>query len=218
MARPPKPASYIFAIDVSWNAIQSGVLSITVATIKDFLYSGQSSLPEGARVAIMTYDKAIHFYNLNPSLEQAQMMVVPDVSDSFMPLSSGFLVDPIASKNVIENLLDTIPTLFASNRIAEPAMGAAVLTAFEALKETGGKLIVFQTALPSFGPGALKNREDVKILGTDKERSMYEPQEFFWRKMGQDCASNAVCVDLYLFPNTYTDVATIGESPTFNTV
>jgi protein transport protein SEC24 len=69
---------------------------------------------------------------------------------------------------------------------------------------------MFQTAMPTFGPGALKMREDVKLLGTDKERTLYEPQEYFWRKMAQECAAAGICVDLFLFPNSYMDIATIG--------
>jgi protein transport protein SEC24 len=64
MARPPKPVSYVFAIDVSWASISSGLLLTCLATIKDFLYSGQQALAPGAKIAIMTYDKALHFFNL----------------------------------------------------------------------------------------------------------------------------------------------------------
>jgi len=32
----------------------------------------------------------------------------------------------------------------------------------------GGKLVVLSSSLPSVGAGALKNREDPKILGTPK--------------------------------------------------
>jgi protein transport protein SEC24 len=68
-------------------------------------------------------------------------MVLSDVSESFMPMQSGFLVDPIESRyfigfydrEVIESLLDTIPSIFASNRLAEPALGAALTAGFEAL-------------------------------------------------------------------------------------
>lgn len=59
------PLSYIFAIDVSWHSIQSGVLLTALYTIKDFLFSGQQTLPQGAKVAIMTFDKDVHFYNLS---------------------------------------------------------------------------------------------------------------------------------------------------------
>ncbi len=65
MSRPPRPVSYVFAIDVSWHSIQSGVLLTALYTIKDFLYSGHQKLPQGAKVAIMTFDKDIHFYNLS---------------------------------------------------------------------------------------------------------------------------------------------------------
>jgi protein transport protein SEC24 len=58
--------------------------------------------------------------------------------------------------------------------------------------------------------GPLKNREDVKILGTDKEKQLFEPQEYFWKKLGQECAVNGVNVDSYFFPTAYIDLATIG--------
>ena len=58
--------------------------------------------------------------------------------------------------------------------------------------------------------GALKNREDVKVLGTDKEKTLYEPQEYFWKKLGQDCSASGVCVDSYFFPNNYVDLASVG--------
>ncbi|KAL2917952.1 COPII coat Sec23p-Sfb3p heterodimer component [Polyrhizophydium stewartii] len=209
-ARPPKPVSYLFAIDVSFNSVRSGMLATCTSAIKHFLYSGEYSLPAGATVGFITFDRGVHFYNLNPNLEKFQMMVVGDVSEMFVPLSQGLLVDPIKSKTVIEGLLDTLPRVFANTVIAEPALGAACQAAFDALKECGGKLSIFHTALVSFGPGTLKNREDVKLLGSDKERQLYEPQEFFWKKLAQDCTAHGVGIDSYFFPNAYIDVATTG--------
>ncbi|RKO83219.1 Sec23/Sec24 trunk domain-containing protein, partial [Blyttiomyces helicus] len=208
--RPAKPASYIFAIDVTWNSLQSGMLARCVQAIKELLYSGEKGLPVGARVGIMTYDKSVHFYNLKSTLEQPQMLVVADVEETFVPLSAGLLVDPYESKVVIENLLDSLPTIFEATRISESVLGASALAAYSALKDHGGKLIIFQTSLPTVGPGALKNREDIKLLGTDKERNLYEPQEYFWKKLGQDCCTAGISVDLFLFPNAYIDIATIG--------
>ncbi|KAJ3158474.1 COPII coat Sec23p-Sfb3p heterodimer component [Irineochytrium annulatum] len=57
-------------------------------------------------------------------------------------------------------------------------------------------------------------REDTRLLGTDKERTLYEPQEkAFWKTLAQDLSQAGVCVDLFLFPNAYVDVATIGTVP-----
>jgi protein transport protein SEC24 len=61
-------------------------------------------------------------------------------------------------------------------------------------------------------PGKLKSREaDRKLLGTDKEKTVLTPQITYYNNLGQDCVSVGVSVDLYLFNNTYIDVATIGQ-------
>ncbi|KAJ2795496.1 COPII coat Sec23p-Sfb3p heterodimer component, partial [Coemansia helicoidea] len=167
----PAPASFVFAVDVTWSAVQSGMVAQAAAAIKDALYSGPG-LPPGARVAIITYDRSAHFYSLLPSLDQAQMMVVPDVNDIFVPINEGFAVDPDESRHVIEGLLDSLPAMFAQNRTAEPVLGAVVQAVHEALHRRGGKLLVFQTALPTFGPGALRQRDDPKLHNTEKERTL----------------------------------------------
>jgi protein transport protein SEC24 len=138
------------------------------------------------------------------------MMVVADVMDVFAPLNEGFLADPIKARTVIENLLDSLPTMFQGNRLNEPVLGAAVEAALAAMKERGGKLTVFQTALPTTGPHALKNREDLKLMNTDKEKVLYEPQDASWKKMATRCAEAGIGVDLYIFPSAYCDVATVG--------
>jgi protein transport protein SEC24 len=210
-ARPPTPVSYLFVVDVSWNAVQSGMIATFASSLKHFLYSGQFQLPAGARVGIVTFDRSVHFYNLGASLDSFQMMVVGDLLEMFSPLQEGLLVDPQASQAQIESLLDALPRIFGTSKIGDAAMGSACKAGFEALKQFGGKMSVFQTTLPTLGEGVLKMRDDPKILGTDKERSLFEPQEYFWTKLGQDAAVNGVSVDLYLFPSSgYIDVATVG--------
>ncbi|KAF9994612.1 COPII coat Sec23p-Sfb3p heterodimer component, partial [Entomortierella chlamydospora] len=208
----PVPAAYVFAIDVTWNSIQSGMLQQCVEGIKRAIWdaNGVSRLAPGVQVGIMTYDKNVHFYNLSSSLEQAQMMVVPDVGDIFVPLNTGFLVDPVTSQAIIESLLDMLPQLFAENKITEPVIGAVVQAVRMALENRGGKLIMFQTALPTFGPGALRHRDDSKIYGTDKEKTLYAPQDDFYKNLAESCVDAGLSIDLFLFPNAYIDVATLG--------
>ncbi len=64
-ARPPTPVSYLFAVDVSWNAIQSGMVATFASALKYYLYSGAFMIPKGAKIGIMTYDRAVQFYNLH---------------------------------------------------------------------------------------------------------------------------------------------------------
>ncbi|KAJ2816106.1 COPII coat Sec23p-Sfb3p heterodimer component, partial [Coemansia furcata] len=213
IARQPAPASFVFAIDVTWNAVQSGMVAYAAAAIKDALYSG-SGLPSGVRVGIITYDRSAHFYSLSPSLDQAQMMVVPDIQDMFVPINEGFVVDPIEAQHIIEPLLDALPTMFANNRTAEPVLGAVVQAAHEALRGRGGKLIAFQTALPTFGPGSLKQRDDAKLHNTDKERTLYEPQDAFYRDWAIKLVEDGISCSLYLFPSAYVDAATLSQLST----
>lgn len=138
-------------------------------------------------------------------------MVVADVMDVFAPLNEGFLADPVESRSIIEGLLDNLPTMFAASRQSEAVLGAAVQAALAAMKDRGGKLSIFQTMLASHGPHPLKARDETKLLNTDKEKSLYEPQDAAWKKMASQSAEAGVSVDLYVFPNTYVDIATVGK-------
>ncbi|KAJ1934146.1 COPII coat Sec23p-Sfb3p heterodimer component, partial [Linderina macrospora] len=209
----PKPAAYIFAIDVTWNAVQSGMVATAARTIKDLLYQG-TGLPAGTRVGIITFDRSAHFYNLSSSLDQAQMMVVPDIRDIFVPLSEGLAVDPIESQLIIEQLLDSLPTMFARNRTAEPVLGAVIQAVHEALSNQGGKLFVMASALPTLGPGTLRNRDDAKLHNTDKEKTLYEPQDSFYHEWAVKLVEQGISCNLYLFPAAYIDAATLGQLST----
>src|SRR4051812_43094328 len=104
------------------------------------------------------------------------MLVMPDLEDPFVPLSTGFFVDPYESRNVIEPLLDTLPNLFAQCRSPEPALLPTLFAALDALEKTGGKIICSLSALPTFGPGRLVLREDTKLFGTDKEKTLFQAE------------------------------------------
>lgn len=78
--------------------------------------------------------------------------------------------------------------------------------------ECAGKLMVFSSNLPMVdAPGKLKNRDDRKLLGTDKEKTILNPQNQAYNQLGQDCVQAGVSVDLFLFNNSYIDIATIGQ-------
>ena len=81
--REPTPLHYIFAIDVSWSSVRCGVVQEAVAGLKELFYGkkvegaeGETAeivpggLPEGAKVAIITFDKSVQFYNLKVSCHE----------------------------------------------------------------------------------------------------------------------------------------------------
>lgn len=60
------------------------------------------------------------------------------------------------------------------------------------------------------GPGALRHREDQKLYGTDKERTLFTSQDPVYRTLGEECADAGIGINLFLFPSQYIDVASIG--------
>uniref|UniRef100_A0A673KVS8 Protein transport protein Sec24C-like n=1 Tax=Sinocyclocheilus rhinocerous TaxID=307959 RepID=A0A673KVS8_9TELE len=216
----PQPPAFIFLIDVSYNAVKNGMVGIVcqeLKTLLDYLPRENPDVESNIRVGFITYNKVLHFYNVKASLAQPQMMVVSDVADMFVPLLDGFLVSVSESRVVIESLLDQIPEMFADTRETETVFGPVIQAGLEALKaaDCAGKLFVFHSSLPiAEAPGKLKNREDKKLVGTDKEKSLFQPQVSFYNTLAKECVAQGCCVDLFLFPNQYVDVATLGVVPT----
>lgn len=101
------------------------------------------------------------------------MLVVSDLNDVFVPLLDGFLVKLSESEAVIDSLLSQIPEMFAESRETETVLGPVIQAGLDALKsaDRSGKLYIFHTSLPiAEAPGKLKNRDDRKLLGTEKEK------------------------------------------------
>ncbi|XP_065058870.1 protein transport protein Sec24C-like [Rhopilema esculentum] len=212
----PSPPAFIFMIDVSYQSIQCGMvkrLTKELHTILDNLPKETGMEESLIKVGFVTYSSSLHFYNVKDNLAQPQMMVVSDINDVFVPLVDGFLVDVKKAKVIVDSLLDMIPDLFSETRETDVILGPVVQAGMEALKAANisGKVFIFHTSLPIMeAPGKLRNREDRKLLGTDKEKTILAPQSQFYTNLAKDCVSNGVSVDLFLFPNSYVDVATIG--------
>ncbi|KAI8074501.1 Sec23/Sec24 trunk domain-containing protein [Gongronella butleri] len=211
--RQPTHLHLVFAIDVTWSSIRSGMLRVFCQTLKHVLYEAQLLDPH-IRIAIVTFDTSLHFYNLNSKSEQIGMLVVPELEDAFVPLADGLFVDPQESRPLIEELLEQLPTYFEHTKTPSAAFYPAVKACLSSMTKTGGKICVLQSSLPAVGPNALKNRDDIKLYGTDKEKQLFTPQNPAYLALAKECVANGVCVDLWLFPmQAYLDVSTIGLLP-----
>ncbi|XP_001650130.2 protein transport protein Sec24C [Aedes aegypti] len=214
---PPKPPAMVFVIDVSYNNVKSGLVQLLCSEMKNIIRNlpvDEGQEKTAMKVGFITYNNSVHFYNIKSSLAQPQMMVVGDVQEMFMPLLDGFLVDPEESSAVIDSLMDQIPKMFGETRETETILLPALQAGLEALKasECAGKLYVFHSSLPtSEAPGKLKSRDDRKLLGTDKEKTVLTPQSTVYNMLGQECVGSGVSVDLFIFNNSYIDLATIGQ-------
>jgi hypothetical protein len=73
----------------------------------------------------------------------------------------------------------------------------------------GGQINLFLSALPTFGAGKLQMRDDPTIYNTDKERNLFTVGHPYWRILAEELAETGVGVNAFLFPDQYTDVATM---------
>ncbi|KAJ5888503.1 Sec23/Sec24 beta-sandwich [Penicillium taxi] len=215
----------LFLIDVSRESISRGYLKAVCEGIVESLYGEDPSLESaeddesarklavGSKIGIVTFDSEVHFYNLKMGLDQAQMMVMTDLDEPFVPLSDGLFVDPYESKAVITSLLRRIPSIFTHVKNPEPVLLPTLNAAFAALQATGGKIICSIASLPTSGPGSLAVREDPKLHGTDAERKLFVTENADWKKTASRLAEAGVGVDFFIAaPSShYMDVATIGH-------
>eukprot|EP01121_Diplochlamys_sp_Union-15-3_P010019 TRINITY_DN2768_c0_g1_i1.p1 TRINITY_DN2768_c0_g1~~TRINITY_DN2768_c0_g1_i1.p1 ORF type:complete len:755 (+),score=92.40 TRINITY_DN2768_c0_g1_i1:51-2315(+) len=208
VVRPPQPAVFFFCIDVCYYSISSGMLNSVAKTILECL----DNLPGEPRtkIGLITYDSHIHFYNLNSALSTPQMCVIDENNFGYTP-DVDVLVGLKESRKVLATLLERLPKMFAKSQNSQASLGSALKFAFEIVKKIGGKLIVFSSIIPTKGHGALKLREDVNLLGTEKEASLLNPQNEFYKEIALEASKHQVCIDLFLCSPKYTDIATLSE-------
>uniref|UniRef100_A0A182SVY8 Sec23/Sec24 trunk domain-containing protein n=1 Tax=Anopheles maculatus TaxID=74869 RepID=A0A182SVY8_9DIPT len=107
MLRPPQPAIYLFLLDVSSLAQQSGYLYTVCNTLMEHL----ENLPGDARtqVGFIAYNSAIHFYNISEDYNQPHEVTVLDVEDVFLPYPDNLVVNLKECKEMIMQLLKQLP-------------------------------------------------------------------------------------------------------------
>ncbi|CAM9939519.1 unnamed protein product [Sphacelaria rigidula] len=157
------------------------------------------------------------------------MLVVPDLSDPFLPVPEDLLVNLSESRAVVETLLDSLAQareynnarvfvlaqMHAGTRDAECCLGAALTAAGKVMGHVGGKMVVLCASLPSTGEARLKHRENPRALGTDREHMLLKAEDPWYQNKAVEFSKLQICVDLFLFSGQYTDVATLANLPKF---
>ncbi|XP_051942835.1 protein transport protein Sec24B [Hippocampus zosterae] len=207
MLRPPQPAVYLFVLDVSHSAVESGYLKYFCESLLENL----DKLPGDSRtkVGFLTFDSSVHFYNLQGGLSQPQMLVVTDIDDVFIPSHDSLMVNWKESKELIKDLLTSLPASFSQSRETHSALGPALQAAFKLMSPTGGRVSVFQTQLPTLGAGSLQSREDPSQRASAKGVKHLGPATDFYKKFALDCSGQQIGVDLFLLSSQYADLASL---------
>ncbi|RZC80251.1 hypothetical protein C5167_042822 [Papaver somniferum] len=107
--------------------------------------------------------------------------------------------------------INSLPAMFLDNVNVESAFGPALKAAFMVMNRLGGKLLIFQTTLPTLGVGRLRLRgDDLRVYGTDKEHALRIPEDPFYKQMAADLTKFQIGVNVYAFSDKYTDLASLG--------
>ncbi|XP_068137632.1 protein transport protein Sec24B isoform X2 [Hyperolius riggenbachi] len=207
MLRPPPPAVYLFVLDVSYNAVESGYLRYFCQSLLENIdkLRGDSR----TKIGFVTFDSTVHFYNLQEGISQPQMLIVSDVDEIFLPTPDGLLVNLHESMELIKDLLTALPSMFLNTRETHSALGPALQGAFKLMSATGGRISVFQTQLPSLGAGLLQSREDPNQRSSTKGIQHLGPATDFYKKLALDCSGQQTAVDLFLLSSQYSDLASL---------
>lgn len=233
--RTPKPAKYIFAVDVSAGAVQSGLASAALQSIKSCITAGLvpgcNNQGGDARIAIITFDKALHFFDGRESStdadddgKQVRMHLVPDVMDPFVPIGGNALFlsanEAAAAVDTAMEMHHLIPSSNASPETVEPAPAECVLgSALHAIKEAfmdyGGKAFVVCGSIPTYGVNRLERRGGGAMGGgEERELSLLREANASYDILGCELGEVQASVDLFLAPSSvYVDVSTLSRLP-----
>ena len=203
--RPPQAASYLYLIDVSVGAVQSGMVKTACKLLAEEL----DNIPGDTRtsVGVLCFDSQLYFFNLHKNSGQPQMLVVSDLDEAFIPTIDELMVNLKEHKGKIEDLLSMIPSIFEGTKNTDSAVGPALKTAKELIFASGGRVTLMLSRTPSLGPGIPKKRSETSKL----EGLVLSPMDDFYKSLALECTTKQVSVDLFLFPNDVIDMPTIAS-------
>ncbi|KAL6452552.1 SFB3 SED5-binding protein 3 [Candida maltosa Xu316] len=209
----------VFLIDISENSIKQALPVLIADAIRATLFNYDDAESENQpriKIAIIAFDKRIHFFNLAPNLQTTQISVSSDLEDPFVPFSEGLFVDPEESRYVIEDSLNYIEQLSSQDRVAdlEPCFSAACKTAGMCLDLFGGgKIISLLSNLPSWGPGALKykdNRTIGRTAAPEVEKKLFTPDSEYYKGLAKEFIEKSIGLDVHVVSHTPVDLSNVG--------
>ncbi|KAI8371496.1 uncharacterized protein BYT42DRAFT_501415 [Radiomyces spectabilis] len=125
--RPPQPPIFVFVIDTSFQAIQSGMID----AVADAILASLDKIPNEdgrTKVAFITVDHAVSFYRLVE--QEPEILVVGELADMYLPRASSDLVVNLAeSRSIIEDLLTRMKTMFSQSNASSNCLGSALKAA-----------------------------------------------------------------------------------------
>ncbi|KAK6747569.1 hypothetical protein RB195_000642 [Necator americanus] len=215
MLRPPQPAVYVFVLDVSAAAVESGYLF----AFSEQLLINLDQLPgdERTQIAFVAVDSMVHFYQFSSgSRSLPKELVVDEVDDMFLPTHHGILVPLKKNIDAVRSFVEKLPVLFERTNSSSNCLGCALKIVHELIAEIGGRITVLQATLPNTGPASLKPREDPNQRADNDVQNLV-PATDFYKTLALECTGHQIALDLFLLNTQYADLSTLSEIAKFST-
>ena len=111
----PTKAFFIFLIETSLGAIDSGFLNAVIESLKDSINNDIFYNGENVNISIITYNNNVDFYSYGEKYTQPQMLSVAD-EPAFLPTSKiNLVLNAEDDKEKILQILDLIQNYFNKN-------------------------------------------------------------------------------------------------------
>lgn len=206
----------IICVEASTSCYMSGIFHQIMSSIQSLLDFIPS--PELTRVCIVTYDSGINYFRVPDDLSKDLSIIhVPEVDAGSLPLpQKALFLNLHEDREKLNFLIEKIVKHYESNNrlqkgVAATCFGTTLVDCCDLLADEGGRVMMFGTHAPTTGLGKIKRRDDYKLMGGDKERSLYVPQVEEYGEWAKNWLSKRISIDLFCFSPEYFDLATIGQ-------
>lgn len=221
MVRPPQRPTFVFLLDVSYVSIQTGMLRAMCEGLLGAIE--QLKDDDSLYVSFVAFDTTIYLFNLRSGLNAPKMIVAPDLVKDVVAINEHAVLDPVElpalsedlivplrdSHQLIVQLLEKLPDLFAKNSAVQCAFGPALTVAISMLQPTGGKIVATLCSIPSVRDGALVSRCDPKLFNQPKEYTLCAPAVDWYKQRSLACSHAQISVDVLSNSASEVDLATV---------
>ena len=213
--KKPTRALFMFLIETSLSAINSGFLEASIEGIKyainnNIFYNGND-----VNISIITYDTNVSFYSYGEKFTQPQVLTVTD-EPTFLPTSKINLILNIEDKDKILQILDLIQTTFNKNNLLlknhvkdSEKFFSALNGAYLLGKNLGGKILIFSASniigkLPKLNGGIDKNATKEQIAYSCHDNKQIET-------IGINITNENMSIDLFISAEAPVNLLTLNQ-------
>lgn len=215
---PPASPAYIFMIETTAQAFDSGLVHTAAQSISAVLKSGAVANEGITRVALVLFDISVSVVTLNLSANSFTLLTVADSNDPFLPAPlEDVLFDLKSSTDTMTDFLTNclVSESFRNSvqNSRESCLGSALKVADLIAGSEGAHAIAYVASPPALGPIKTNSARNLRsAVNTEKETSLLKPDGNATIEMAKNFFANGkLAVSLFLAPhgNTFLDVANL---------